>query len=88
MAERYRRRGEGWSKNIDVSLLYQMDREADSLQNLATQMSDPRLQKIADRFTYLLAVANGKTAQIDLTASLMPEDEVAKIPDPRLSLKK
>lgn len=59
MAERYRRRGEGWSKKIDISLLYQMDREAESLQKLATELADARIKGIANRFTYLLALANG-----------------------------
>lgn len=88
MAERYRRRGEGWSKKIDISLLYQMDREVESLQKLAAELADARVKGIANRFTYLLALANGDLAQVDLTGASMPEDQVAKIPDPRLSLKK
>lgn len=77
-----------WMTRVDISLLYQMEKEAEALQQLAAEMIDPRTQKIADRFTYLLAVATGKLAQVDLAAALMPEDGAAKIPDPRLSLKK
>lgn len=87
MAERYRRRGEGWSTKIDISLLYQLGLEAESLQKIAAELGHSNIQKIADRFTFLLALANGRIAYVDLTASQMPEDEAAKIPDPRLSLK-
>lgn len=50
-------------------------------------MKDSRLQEVADRLTYLLAVATGKTSQVDLAAAQMPEDSLAKIPDPRDSHK-
>jgi hypothetical protein len=38
---------------------------------------------LADRFTYLTAVASGKVANVDLAKEAMPEDAKAKIPDPR-----
>jgi hypothetical protein len=72
-----------WMTRVDNSLLYQMENEAGRLQTLALEMSNSRLQEDADRFTYLLAVATGKTSQINLAAAEMPEDQTAKIPDPR-----
>ena len=57
-----------WMTRVDKGVLYQMEREAEHLQKLASEILDSRLQHIADRFTYLLAVANGKTASFDLSA--------------------
>lgn len=72
-----------WMTHVDTSLLLQMDTEARRLQTLAQEMKHSTVQDVADRFTYLLAVAMGKTSALDLTAAHMPEDEAAKIPDPR-----
>lgn len=72
-----------WMTRVDNSLLYQMENEAGRLQTLAYEINNSRLQEVADRFTYLLAVVTGKTAQVDLAAAEMPEDQTAKIPDPR-----
>jgi len=72
-----------WMTRVDNSLLYQMENEAGRLQKFAHEMNDSRLQEVADRFTYLLAVATGKTSQVDLATAEMPEDQSAKIPDPR-----
>lgn len=69
--------------HVDNSLLLQMDTEAKRLQKIAQEMKDSTAQEIADRFTYLLAVAMGKTSLDDLTAAQMPEDKSAQIPDPR-----
>lgn len=38
--------------------------EAGRLQNIAHELNNSRLQEVADRFTYLLAVATGKTSQV------------------------
>lgn len=72
-----------WMTRVDNSLLYQMDNEAARLQTLAHEINNSRLQEVADRFTYFLAVATGKTSRVDLAAAQMPEDQSAKIPDPR-----
>lgn len=74
---------EEWMTHVDNSILLQMDTESRRLQTLAEEMKNSRVQEVADRFTYLLAVAMGKTSALDLAAALMPEDEAAKIPDPR-----
>jgi hypothetical protein len=75
-----------WMTRVDNSLLYQMENEAGQLQTLAHEINNSRLQEVADRFTYLLAVATGKTSQVDLATAEMPEDQSAKIPDPRHKL--
>lgn len=72
-----------WMTHVDNSLLYQMENEAGRLQKLALEINNTRLKEVADRFTYLLAVVTGKTSQVDLAAAEMPEDQSAKIPDPR-----
>ncbi len=53
---------------VDKSLLYQLEMEAQRLSRLAADIGDLRIQQIADRITYLIAVATGKTSIVDLSA--------------------
>jgi hypothetical protein len=83
--ERYQQ--EEWTQRVDISILYQLETEAANLQTRTAALQDENIKKafqhLADRFTYLTAVASGKVANVDLAKEAMPEDAKAKIPDPR-----
>ena len=78
---------EEWTKRVDISILSQLETEAANFQQRMTNVTDDdmkrQFQHLADRFTYLTAIAAGKNSDFDLSAVAMPEDAEAKIPDPR-----
>lgn len=69
---------EEWMYRVDISLIYQMEREAETLQQLAKKRSDPRLQQCADRFTLLTATAAGRTVVADLKGERIKRPEGIK----------
>ena len=78
---------EEWTLRVDISILSQLETEAANFQERLAKVTDEnmrqQLRHLADRFTYLTAIAAGKNSDFDLSAVAMPEDAEAKIPDPR-----
>jgi hypothetical protein len=78
---------EEWTKRVDISILSQLEAEAANFQERLTSVTDDDLRRqfqyLADRFTYLAAIAAGKMSDFDLSKVAMPEDAEAKIPDLR-----
>ncbi len=75
-----------WSKQVDISTLYQMETATAHIRAIAEQ---EQIQPILEQVSLLeraLATAQGKVTHVDLAAAQMPEDESAKIPDPRLDI--
>lgn len=70
-----RHQQEEWMKRVDISVLFQLDEEAKNLQRHAKKTTERALQKIADRFTYLLAVANGRVEIPSLTGEKIKAPE-------------
>ncbi len=70
---------EEWMHRVDIGVIYQMERETETLQRLAKNNSEPRLQQCADRLTYLVAVAAGKTVIADLKGERIDSPESLKL---------
>ena len=78
-----REREKEFSCTFDVFYLYAMERCVKELEAIGQRESRDDISSIGERLQGLLDKAQGKVTTFDLTASSMPEDATAKIPDPR-----
>ena len=72
-----------WTKPLDISYLYQLQTIAEQLKKRAENGNDKELLELAGQIRFIVARVNGEELHVPLSQHQMPEDEQAKIPDPR-----
>ena len=76
MAEfRYRRRGEGWSKKVDISILFRLDKATQRIKTLAERDKLTSILEEVEQLEVALDVAQERVKQFDLKLHEMPEDK-------------
>lgn len=79
MSKFYRRRNEGWSKKVDIAILYQMGVAIATIKKLLGEddIENPMREPLA-RLELCLAVAQGKVERVDLAAHSIERPNVSE----------
>ncbi|CAN5319630.1 hypothetical protein BH10ACI1_BH10ACI1_17480 [soil metagenome] len=72
---RYRRRGEGWSKKVDISILFRLEKATARIKTLAERDKLTPILEEVEQLEVALDVAQGRVKNFDLKEHEMPEDE-------------
>lgn len=77
MGKFYRRRGEGWSKKVDISHLFRIAQATAQLRKLGGQIQNERILKEVEEIECALAVIDEKVKDFNLKEHEMPPDQPA-----------
>lgn len=72
---RYRRRGEGWSKKVDISILFRLDKATQRIKTLAERDKLTSILEEVEQLEVALDVAQERVKQFNLKEHEMPKDE-------------
>jgi hypothetical protein len=72
---RYRRRGEGWTKKVDISILFRLDKATQRIKTLAERDKLTSILEEVEQLEVALDVAQERVKQFNLKEHEMPEDE-------------
>ena len=72
---RYRRRGEGWSKKVDISILFRLEKATARIKTLAERDKLTSILEEVEQLEVALDVAQGRVKDYDLKQEQMPEDK-------------
>lgn len=68
MGKFYRGRNEGWSKKVDIAILYQMGVAIATIKKLLGEDVESPMRELLAKLELCLAVAQGKVESVDLAA--------------------
>lgn len=72
---RYRRRGEGWSKKVDISILFRLDKATQRIKTIAEREKLTSILEEVEQLEVALDVAQGRVPHIELKEHEMPPDQ-------------